>query len=446
MDELQSAQSSLSRALGRSRAGEDRELAQRVRELGEQLARMLIGLLRLTRVHQPSNRAFDAPVAEFGKALEALVQILGSVHLVTVEDQVYVNDVRIRDDGAKGGPRELGAELRRHNVGGLSLHGALKDDQIRFLVGALAAEGTTRRALAEGLEGAALTSVELQGIYKFRSSVAGELEQRRDPGEVVERLLFLATETWNNLAAGRALNPLPIRHAVMEAHDAGIEAPPFWLLPADRPAHVVHAVQVTAVTLLLAKAARLPLGLLHDLGIAAMLHDAGYLAPGPSSSQGGLAPHAVDGARLMLRQRGFSEAKLRRVRAVLDHHADHSDPSGRPAAAAAVLRVAEDYVNGVRLFGAKVSRAGILGAMLAAAGRVYHPALPQLLVNVLGAHPPGTVVELETGRIGRVACPARGRELWDRPLVALLDPQTRAPSGEYADLARGGAVKRLYAG
>jgi len=39
MDELQSAQSSLTRALGRSRAGEDRELAQRVRELGEQLAK-----------------------------------------------------------------------------------------------------------------------------------------------------------------------------------------------------------------------------------------------------------------------------------------------------------------------------------------------------------------------------------------------------------------------
>lgn len=446
MDELQRAQSSLSRALGRSRAGEDRELAQRVRELGEQLAHMLIGLLRLTRVHQPTNRAFDAPVAEFGKALQALVELLGSVHLVTVEDQVYVNDVRTRDDGARGGARELGPELRRHNVGGLSFHAPLTGDQIRALIGLVAGEGSTRRALADALEGAGLRAVELQGIYRFRASSGGELETRRDPGEAARRLLLLATDTWNDLGAGRALNPLPLRHAVMEALDAGIEAPAFWLLPADAPPHALHAVQVTAVALLLGKAARLPLGFLHDLGIAAMLHDTGYLSPGPYASQPGVGPHAYDGARLMLRQKGFSEAKLRRVRALLDHHADWDDPAGRPAAGAAVLRVAEDYVNGARLYAAKVSRAGVLGAMLAAAGRTYHPVLPQLLVNALGLHPPGTVVELDGGRLGRVACPARGRELWDRPLVALLDPRTRAPSGQYVDLARGGQVQRVFAG
>ena len=46
MSDLELAQSSLGRALGRARAGEDRELAQRVREAGEQLSHMLGGLLK----------------------------------------------------------------------------------------------------------------------------------------------------------------------------------------------------------------------------------------------------------------------------------------------------------------------------------------------------------------------------------------------------------------
>ena len=107
MDELDRAQSSLGRALGRARAGEDRELAQKVREGGEQLVQLLAGLLKLTRVHSPDNRAFDAPVAELARLLAALGEALGTVNLVTVEDQVYLNDIRVRTDN-KPGPAASG--------------------------------------------------------------------------------------------------------------------------------------------------------------------------------------------------------------------------------------------------------------------------------------------------------------------------------------------------
>ncbi len=109
MDELQRAQQELARALGRARAGEDRDLAQKVRESGEQVAHLLSGLLKLTRVHSPDNKAFDMPVAEFAKALAALIELLGTVHLVTVEDQIYVNDVRIRTEARKPGGATWGA-------------------------------------------------------------------------------------------------------------------------------------------------------------------------------------------------------------------------------------------------------------------------------------------------------------------------------------------------
>ena len=448
MDELARAQTALGRALGRARAGEDRELAQKVREGGEQLAQMLGGLLKLTRTHSPDNHAFDAPVAEFARALGALGELLGTVHLVTVEDQVYVNDIRIRSEG-KGGGRDLGGELRRHNTGGLSLHGALDERQVRTLVTGLAgpaAPEAPRHALAAWLEAQGLGTVELAGIHRFRTTQVDSDAPRRDPGEVLGRLLELVGETFENVAAGRVLNPLPLRRTVVEALEAGIEAPAFWLAFPDCPPHASHAVEVAMTALLLGKAARLPGGSLQDLGIAALVHDAGYLAPDVGEGRAALARHPVEGARVVLRQRGFSEAKLRRLRAVLEHHRDFGDAALRPSTFGAILRLAEDYANVVRLYGAKITREAALGAMLKAGGKLYHPVLAQLLVNALGRYPPGTLLEMGDGRFGRSTAPSRGEELWDKPLVRLLDPTTRKVGPELLDLARGGGVRRALPG
>ncbi len=448
MDELAQAQSSLGRALGRARAGEDRELAQKVREGGEHLVQLLAGLLKLTRVHSPDNQAFDAPVAELGRLLASLGEALGSVNLVMVEDQVYLNDLRVRTD-SKPGAAGLGGELRRHNTGGLMFHAPLTGPQIRTLVTGLAgapAPEWPRGTLGQWLAENQVEAVELRGIHRFQSARSEREPPSRSPEEILKLLLDLATESWDQLGAGRALNPLPIRRAVVEALDVGLEAPAFWAGFPDCPPHASHAVEVATVALLVGKAAGFPPGLLQDLGIAGLVHDAGYLAPGVGEGAAGLARHPVEGARLVLRQRGFSEAKLRRLRGVLEHHRDQADPAGPPSAAGAALRLAEDYANVIRLYGAKVTRADALGAMIKAGGRLYHPALAQVLINALGRHPPGTLVELDDGSHGRVVAPARSPQLWDRPLVRRLDPKTRLATGALVDTGKDAAIRRAVPG
>jgi HD-GYP domain-containing protein (c-di-GMP phosphodiesterase class II) len=448
MDDLQRAQEELARALGRARAGEDRDLAQRVREAGEQLAHLLSGLLKLTRVHSPDNRAFDAPVAEFGKALTALVDLLGTVHLVTVEDQVYVNDVRIRTEARTGG-RDLGAELRRHETGGLTFHAPLQDGGVRALVRAVAAAPTApaearRAGLLAGLQAGGVGSVEPAGIFRFRLD---EGQEERSQGDVVRRLLGLVAETWSNLQDGRALNPLPLRRTVLDVLDLGVGAPAFWGgFPAEAAPHAVHAVEVAMVALATARAAGFPSGFLQDLGIAALLHDTGYLTPGVGEGATAFARHPLEGARVVLRQRGFHEAKVRRLRAVLEHHRDLATPGARPSPGGAILRLAEDYANVARLFGTRVLRADALGAMLKGGGTFYHPVLAQVMVNALGRHPPGTLLELEDGRYARVAGPARSPELWELPLVRVLDLRTRELGPEPLDLAGGPAIRRAVPG
>jgi hypothetical protein len=370
------------------------------------------------------------------------------VNLVMVEDQVYLNDIRVRTDH-RPGSGGLGAELRRHNTGGLVLYSPLTGPQIRALVKGLAgppAEEWPRGTLGQWLVEQGLGAVELHGIHRFQEVRADQAPPARSPEQILRQLVDLASESWDHLAAGRMLNPLPIRRAVAEALESGLEAPAFWLGFPDCPPHAAHAVEVALLAMLVGKAAGFSAAVLQDLGIAGLVHDVGYLAPTVGEGPTGLARHPVEGARLVLRQRGFSEAKLRRLRAVLEHHRDQADPAGAPSAAGAVLRLAEDYANVVRLYGARVARADALGAMLKAGGRLYHPALVQAMVNALGRYPPGTLVELADGGLGRAAAPARGPDLWDRPLVKRLDPKSRLPTGALVDTFRDGPVRRALAG
>ena len=170
-DDLERAQEELARALGRARIGEDRALANQVRELGERLAHLLAGLLRMTRLHSPDNNAFNKPVEELHHTLVQLHELLGSVHLVAVEDQVYVNDIRIRAGDKASSLRDLSTELQRHNVGGITFHLPLDGPAVRALiaaVGGAAAASEPSNALVRALHAAGLSGLEMQGRFRFR--------------------------------------------------------------------------------------------------------------------------------------------------------------------------------------------------------------------------------------------------------------------------------------
>jgi hypothetical protein len=200
--------------------------------------------------------------------------------------------------------------------------------------------------------------------------------------------------------------------------------------------------------LVLGAQARLPRDTLQDLGVAALVHDVGYAAMGGGptlSGPDGLARHPGEGARVLLRQRGFSDAKVRRLRAVLDHHRSYTEPRGAPSGLGSILRIAEDYVNFLRIYGQRISACDVLGAMSQAGGAIYHPVLLRLFVNGMGRFPPGTLLELADGRRVRSTSPATSPERFAAPLGRLCDAEG-APSGEVIDLAQGAAIRRALPG
>jgi hypothetical protein len=167
---------------------------------------------------------------------------------------------------------------------------------------------------------------------------------------------------------------------------------------------------------------------LQDLGTAALYHDCGYAAGGPGGSGAAVAfeRHAAVGARLLLRQKGFHEAKTRRLLAILQHHRDANDPLGA-SLFGRVLRVAEDYDALSRRSG-QLPPTMALAAMLKWARTRYDPVLLQLLVNELGAYPPGTLLQLPDGRVVRSALPALHPDRFAAPLARCLRLAGGAPA------------------
>jgi hypothetical protein len=442
MDELQRAQSNLGRALARSKAGEDRVLVAQVRERGEQFANHLNGLIRMGRVHAPDNHAFDQPVQDLKRNLDSLMGLLGSVQLVTVEDQVYLNDVRMKVPGATPG-HDLGSELHRHNIGGLTFHGEVSPPQLRRLVallGGKAAPQHPRTTLLEALRVEDIRNVELFGIFRFRMSedeAGGD-----DPLSVVRKVVRQVEDTWDNLASGRQANVLALRRLVVELLAIGPLNEALWLaeLPQASP-HGWHAYKVTQLVLMLAQAVGLAPGLQQDFGVAAMTHDVGYAAPGVIAPS--LEGHPMAGARALLRQLGFHEAKIRRAFGALYHHAELETAGRRTPLVGRMLRIAEDYDTMTRASGGAMTPPEALGHLAAGANRHYDPVLTQLLINGLGQFPPGTYLALEDGRIVRSCSAVRSPELFAKPRAVLIRAADGAAPAqrEFIDLATEGKVR-----
>ncbi len=438
--ELQLAQDRLARTLERARSSEDRELMNRVRDEGFQLVHLLNGVLRMSHLHSLDNRAFDAPVRELSRALGRLCELLGTLTLIAIEDQVYLNEVRIRMDERGGGGRELGGELVAHGLGGLRVHRGPSEDELRRLVACFARkppEKEQRQALRAALQAQGLDFLEALGPFRFRVGGEAQAGPARDPRQALRRAGQAVADAFQGLGQGRLLNPLPARRAVTEMLASGLEREGLALDPPGLPAHATHALRVARVSLLLGRELALPESVLQDLGVAALFHDAGYSSRDERGQPPAFGQHPSQGTRLLLRQRGFHLAKIRRLRAVLGHHTPAEvGRRRRPALMARVIRLAEDYDNLVRR--ARLAPAVALARMGSAAGSLYDTALLQGLVNALGAFPPGTRVTLEDGRGAVVVSPGRGAAAFARPTIVI----DRAADGgrlakpERVDLAR----------
>ena len=425
-------QRSLEKAVARASLADDRDLAGRIRDEGQRLVFLLNGLVRSSRLYQADNAAMDGLATETSQMLKRLLALLGAVHVVTVEDQIYVNEVRVRmKEREQELLDQLVLELGRHEVGGLSFHSPLEPEDIKSLGRALAATaaepGQARAALGARLDG--MPGLELGGKYRYR--LKGErLAVRRDAGEVLRRGATLVQDTLAQLAGDRLPHPLLVRRVVIDLVDALGDAPgQAATVPLRRSVHGVgtqHLLSVTTLALQLGRALGLPDAALSDLGVAAMLHDVGYTRAGRSG-------HEVTGARMLLRQRGFHEGKIRRLQATLEHHLAAGD---RPSLFARIVRIVDDYevLVAPRPGAPQLPPPTAQAAMWAARGTLYDPDLLALFVQMMGLYPPGSLLELTDGRWVVSISGGRDPERFACPVARLVRDKDGRPRDGVEDM------------
>ena len=449
-DAIDGAQQQVGEALAKARAGDDRELAAKVRELGEQFVRMFTGAMRMTRFHHTTNKAFEPIMKDLARAHEALLDLLGMVQVIMVEDQVYVNDQRLRMDDRIDAEDGFGPLWLRHGVGGMNFHGPLPEEQWRRLsllgMGPVSAE-SPRAAMLAAIEAEGIQSVELLAVFRFQ--MKDEFRRSdKDLNAVMARASGVVDGLWGALASGRAANPLPVRKAVNELVDLDMDSEEESLARGrrDQRSHALsrHSRQVAALSMLLGRALGLPETALADLGVTACFHDVGY-----AMEEDGYAPpfsrHGTAGVRSLLSQRGFHEARIYRMLACLEHHRSYDE--GNATLFARILHICDDFETLTRLRpgGALMSPPTAIARMRAASGQEYDPDLLQLFINRVGAYPPGSVLELDDGRWVLVISGVRSPETFDLPLTEVVREADGSDPifAERIDLAEGARVRRV---
>ena len=463
-DEILESQERLGKAHDRARAGDDRALSTAVREDGELFVRVFYGLLRMISLHDLDNEAFARPISDFVAAAGRLCELLGAVNVACVEEQVYINDIRIRFDERAESGRMMGVELLRHRIGGLSIHAPLTEEQVKDLVRIFAAEPdevAPRTAIAQELVKRGIDTLELFGVFRFRVTGEAEVKVSADSFQseeevvaLVDRGADLVEDSLNNMGANRMPNPIPMRRVVTEIIEGGIGADGLWDEPGSGNPFTSHVVRVARLAMMMGNAVQLNDEAMQDLGVAALFHDIGYgareggvAASGDQEAVQGYAPpferHAAAGARLLLRQRGFHPAKVLRILSTLEHHDDYDRASGKPSLFARIIRIAEDFDNLIRSKGGGMSSGDAISSMIPFSGSRYDPDLLQLFVNSMGKYPPGTMMLLADGSIAVSVGVCRSKETFDLPVVRIVrDASGTVPEEDVmVDLSKGGSVR-----
>jgi hypothetical protein len=274
-----------------------------------------------------------------------------------------------------------------------------------------------------------MKSVELHPVIRFKVTDSEATAASTDLRELCRETALVLAEAFGNVATNRLPEPLKARRVVVRLIDLLDEVPGalhVWQIEPLLPDFSLHTVMVTNLALMLGRSVALPRQALADLGVAAMFHDLGFCI-GPDGPMVSFDRHARAGLGVLLRQRGFHRAKVRRLLAVLTHHRDLDGGSGPPPLYSRIIHIADDFDILTRPRAKAVGPAEALARMAAHAGRAYDAALLQGFVNALGAYPPGTKLRLTDGRAVVSVSAVRDPATFDRPLCRAVGASEGAP-------------------
>jgi putative nucleotidyltransferase with HDIG domain len=213
----------------------------------------------------------------------------------------------------------------------------------------------------------------------------------------------------------------------------------------DRAA--AHAMNVTVISLLLARQIAVPRPVLMELGVGALMHDVGKMALPDrvrlgredfNANEAALYRDHVAQGLILARRMGLSaEAQL-----VIAQHHEHADGSGYPSAlmlarmslSARIVALVNRYDN---LCNASTPAQSItpheaLSRLFAQCRSKFDESLLGAFIKMMGIYPPGSIVQLSDERFAMVMTVNAAHPL--KPRVLVYDPDVPAEDAVHLDL------------
>ena len=459
---------------------EDSELGA-LRELGKSLVNYFFMALRTLAIHSEDNAAVDLPLQKLCEILKDLSDAVHRTHFITVEGQIYLNDLRIKmETSAYSNVVYLVSTLDKHEIGGITFSRAPDAPALKrlllLLLNTVPPRGEDADPLANIrrlLQDADIPGVDFDRRYFFKAAdaqslaaAAGDAAAEQEGAAVAYAKGVLAVKDYfRAVEAAETANPLRIRKIIHDLVDVAEEDGEDFLrlhtIHGVEDPYYNHCVNVAVLSVAIGRQLQLSRLELADLGAAAMFHDLGYSALVRMTEEEGREFddaerrkwHSVSGLKTLLGQGEFGAGLLRRMLVGIEHHMHFKRPGGFPNLGKKRLSVYTRIIQVADHYDALVcpssdGEPGILPIralerIIAVSGRVFDPVVVKTLVNVVGRYPYGSLVTLTSDEVGVVTCGGRDEDSFLTPKVMVVrnaDGTECAP--REVDLAVDRAMKR----
>ncbi len=448
----------------------DREAANAVNELGQQLLTALFATLRTASMHSLKNQAMDRPFEHLTAINHALREMLGEETVLRLSDgNFFVNKRLVRLDYATfENTRYLARIFEFLNINELTFQEDLeRDTLVAFMQAAL----SIIRAGHGYIEDHPL------GTIRVRKMQVGEIDELRRDDNPRNRILatyaqglLMLRQFVLDLQHGRTPRHTRVKRLCLDLIDIPSQHHNMLLalvhLEAYKGTLFSHMMNTAVLAIVFGHRLGLPRRQLVDLGLAAFHHDLGWALlanePADQVDDFGLKMSTINGireaardnldvlrtqvAQSLVRLGGFNEMVINRLIVAFECQVPEDQPADNlyyteigPSFMSTVVRIASAYDE---LTSAQGEGAPALlpdqamRHILDNQGGSYDSFLATLFAHCLGAYPVGTLVELDTTEIGLVVNLPTNPVNYHRPQIKVVIDRNGHPlvDGPVVDL------------
>jgi len=429
-----------------------------------ELANILLryhAVLKVARVYDFNNQIVQGQIQHLYAGLHDALEREGEVVIRRRENAIYINGVRVKFDYSNYHIYKfLSNEFQVKEIAALAFSPGMPEDEIqRFIKILLRKDLDAKDPHADIVQAIDTEHIEHIIVEKV---APGELHMSREKSAVRMYFagIYLLKDVFEKQKQHGAFN-LNLTKRWMQSifnHIVDDESFVYGLTNIKNYDDYTlnHSINVCILAVALGRRLGLSREELSDLGVSAFLHDLGKLEvpkeildkpAGLNDEERTIVEgHVHQGAEKLIELKSARRLPLRAVQVALEHHLK-VDMSGYPkyirkkttSLFSKIVKIVDyfDAITTKRVYRPKVlTREEALSMMREKSGDEFDPLLLKVFVSMIGAHPIGSLVVLDSGEIGIVfeANPHPAFQL--RPKVKIIADLKRSMlDGEVIDLA-----------